>query len=125
MKTTVLKIGDLLKPALASHIIVRADHVLCTRCYKTESVHPGHGTAMSTIVLAYVVAIARHQDCGGSKKRAAHPPRAQSGARACYAEPGRPCRAQGKATAQIAWEPLRTYHQERKSLARSKAIPGG
>lgn len=39
----------------------------------------------------------------------------------CFVDPGRPCRAQGKATAQLSGEVLRTYHEERKRLARDRA----
>lgn len=44
-----------------SHILVRKDGVLCTRCYITEPVHAGGGTPMSSYLIALEQLAARHQ----------------------------------------------------------------
>jgi hypothetical protein len=46
-----------------SHLIVRKDHVLCTRCMTIEPVHPGDGTPMSTMIEGYKLMAMRHQTC--------------------------------------------------------------
>ena len=50
-----------------SHLIVRKDHVLCTRCMKTEPVHAGSGTPMETLIIGYKLVAQRHKNCGRKK----------------------------------------------------------
>lgn len=45
-------------------LLVRQDHVLCTRCYKTEPVHQGNGTPMGSLLIGYAAMALRHQKCG-------------------------------------------------------------
>lgn len=49
------------------HLLVRQDHVLCARCFKSEPVHAGSGMPLPTLVYAYALLATRHMDCGGKK----------------------------------------------------------
>ena len=46
-----------------THLIVRPDHILCTRCFKTEPITCGNGTPMDTLWLAHEMMAERHQGC--------------------------------------------------------------
>lgn len=46
-----------------THIILRPDHALCTKCFKTEPVTVGHGTPMDTFIAALDLISGRHQNC--------------------------------------------------------------
>lgn len=43
-----------------THLIVRKDGVLCCLCYCFEPVHPGHGTPMDTLLIAFDGVARRH-----------------------------------------------------------------
>lgn len=51
-----------------THLIVRKEHILCTKCYETEPVHCGDGTPMDTLILAYELMAKRHQTCTPADK---------------------------------------------------------
>lgn len=51
-----------------THLIVRKEGVLCTRCHVTEPVHQGDGTPMDTLIMAFELMAKRHEDCGKSKE---------------------------------------------------------
>ncbi len=44
-------------------LIVRKEHVLCTRCGTIEPVHPGHGTPMPAFISALESVACRHAKC--------------------------------------------------------------
>lgn len=44
-------------------LIVRKEHLLCTRCGAVEPVHPGNGTPATTFIAALERAALRHRDC--------------------------------------------------------------
>jgi hypothetical protein len=46
-----------------THLIVRKDGVLCTRCFVTEPVHCGDGTPMDTLIMAFKNLAMRHKSC--------------------------------------------------------------
>lgn len=46
-----------------SHLLVRRDGILCTRCATVEPVHPGSGTPMVSLLDAYNVVWSRHKRC--------------------------------------------------------------
>lgn len=50
-----------------AHLIVRKDHVLCTRCYEVVPVHAGNGTPMGSLLLAYKSLERKHSKCGEAK----------------------------------------------------------
>ena len=56
------------RTARKSHLIVRTDHILCTQCFVIEPIHQGHGTPMDSLICAYELMAARHQDCRPAKE---------------------------------------------------------
>lgn len=46
-----------------SNLIVRKDHVLCTRCHRVIPVHPGGGTPLRTFVMALENLDVQHRTC--------------------------------------------------------------
>lgn len=47
---------------VSSALIVRKDHLFCTKCFAIEPVHPGDGTPISTFLMALQDAARRHPD---------------------------------------------------------------
>lgn len=55
-------------------MIVRKDHLVCTKCATIEPLHPGDGTPAPTFVWAIILAAQRHRKselCGQKKKEGA------------------------------------------------------
>lgn len=45
---------------IESALLVRKDHIFCTRCFAIEPIHPGDGTPISTYIIALQEASRRH-----------------------------------------------------------------
>lgn len=52
-----------LKAFALEKMIVRKDHVLCTRCCKSEPIHPGDGTPAVSFIWALERMAERHRKC--------------------------------------------------------------
>jgi len=46
------------------YLTVHKEHLLCTKCYEIEPIHPGDGTPAISFITALELAAIRHADCG-------------------------------------------------------------
>lgn len=49
-------------PAVGSALLVRKDHIFCTRCYDIVGINAGDGTPVAAYMIALQQAAARHPD---------------------------------------------------------------